>query len=161
MTDVAHHPEHAPASLPGISGLVAVDFDALDRWLEEDDEVIGHPRDPYHRVDTRRSSDSVLVRAAGQVVAESGRAVKVFETGLPVRYYLPTEDVRWEHMSPSMTRTVCPYKGIASYWDVTVGGSRLPDAAWTYADPLGEALQAREHVSFFADGIEVEVTAAT
>ncbi|TFV59556.1 DUF427 domain-containing protein [Geodermatophilus sp. DF01-2] len=152
-------PDPAPG-LPPLAGLVAVGFDALDRWLEEDDEVIGHPRDPYHRVDTRRSSDTVVVRVGREVVAESTRPVKLFETGLPVRWYLPPEDVRSAFLSPSLTRTICPYKGIASYWSLTVGDRVVPDGAWTYADPLGEALQVRGFLSFLGEGVEVEVRRA-
>lgn len=152
-------PDPAPG-LPPLAGLVAVSFAALDRWLEEDDEVIGHPRDPYHRVDTRRSSDSVVVRVGGQVVAASTRPVKLFETGLPVRWYLPPEDVRAEFLAPSLTRTVCPYKGIASYWSLTVGDRVLPDGGWAYADPLGEAEQVRGLLSFLGEGIDVEVRPA-
>lgn len=152
-------PDPAPG-LPPLAGLVAVRFDALDRWLEEEDEVIGHPRDPYHRVDTRRSADSVVVRVGGEVVAESTRPVKLFETGLPVRYYLPPEDVRHAFLAPSLTRTICPYKGIASYWSVTVGGRVVADGVWTYADPLGEALQVRGLLSFLGEGVDVEVARA-
>lgn len=145
------------AGMPDLTDLVAVDFAALDRWLEEEDEVIGHPRDPYHRVDTRRASEHVVVRAAGRRVADSRRPVKLFETGLPVRWYLPVEDVAQEYLSPSLARTICPYKGIASYWSLTVGGTVVEDAAWGYPDPLGEALQTAGHVCFLGDGVEVTV----
>ncbi len=140
-----------------VMGLVAIDFHALDRWLEEDEEVVGHPRDPYHRVDTRRSSDHVVVRVGGRVVAESDRATKLFETSLPTRYYLPAADVAAEHLRASLTRTVCPYKGIASYWSVTVGSTVATDAAWSYPDPLGEALGVAGMVSFLGEGVLLDV----
>lgn len=146
--------EAAPGA-PELAGLVRVEFDALDRWLEEEDEVVGHPRDPYHRVDVRRSGDHVAVRVGDTVVAESDRPLKVFETGLPVRVYVPVEDVRQEFLSPSLTRTICPYKGIAEYWALTVRDAFLPDAAWAYQQPLGEVLPVRDHVSFLADGVDV------
>ncbi len=143
-----------------VVGLVAVDFGALDRWLEEDEEVLGHPRDPYHRVDTRASSDHVVVRVGGRVVAESHRPTKLFETSLPTRYYLPEADVAPELLRRSLTRTVCPYKGIAAYWSVTVGSTVAVDAAWTYPEPLGEALGVARMVSFLGEDVDVDVTCA-
>lgn len=152
-----------PQPLPGaerLAGLVAFYVDRLDRWLEEDDEIIGHPRDPYHRVDTRHASEHVVVRIGDEVVAESDRPVKLFETGLPVRYYLPVEDVRRDALQPSETRTVCPYKGIASYHSVRAGGRTVEDAAWFYPDPLGEALEVRDMVSFLGAGVRIELDGA-
>ena len=75
-------------------GRLAFVADKVDHWYEEDEEVFGHPRDPYHRVDMRRSTRHVRVRAAGEVVADTKRAVFLFETGHPTRYYMPREDVR-------------------------------------------------------------------
>lgn len=143
--------------LPDLDGYVALSFDALDRWLEEEDEVIGHPRDPYHRVDTRLSSEHVVVRVGGQVVAQSRRPVKVFETGLPARWYVPLDDVSAQFLSPSLTRTICPYKGIASYWSVRTGDTLAEDAAWTYPEPLGEALQTLGHAAFLGEGVATTV----
>jgi uncharacterized protein (DUF427 family) len=148
--------EPAPG-LPSLSGLVAVAFDALDRWLEEEDEVIGHPCDPYHRVDTRRAGERVVVRVSDHVVAESTRAVKLFETGLPTRWYLPREDVRPEVLAPSLTRTVCPYKGIAAYHTLTAGSRVVEDAAWYYPQPFGEALQVRDMLAFSGETVQVLV----
>lgn len=145
---------------PLLDGLVTVAFDALDRWQEEEDEVLGHPRDPYHRVDTRRTADEVVVEVAGQEVARSGRAVKLFETGMPVRLYLPREDVRAGVLSPSSTTTLCPYKGVAGYDDLEVDGVVVPDGAWHYAEPLGEALQVRDHLSFDGEQVRVRVVPA-
>lgn len=157
MPDAAYDVPEPAAGVPPLDDLVALSFSALDRWLEEDDEVVGHPRDPYHRVDTRRSSDHVVVRVGGQVVAESTRPVKLFETGLAPRLYLPRSDVRSEYLAASPTRTICPYKGVASYHHVSVGDTVVEDGTWYYPEPLGEALQARDHLSFAGDGLEVTV----
>lgn len=147
------YPTQGPHAPDGLAGLVAFDHDKLDRWFEEDQELLGHPRDPFHRVDTRRSSRTVEVRADGELVARSARPLAVFETSLPVRWYLPREDVP-APLTGSDTASVCPYKGVASYWSLP----GHPDAAWSYEEPLGEALQARGMVSFAGDGIEVTVT---
>jgi uncharacterized protein (DUF427 family) len=90
-------------------------------------------------------------------VADSTRPVKLFETGLPTRWYLPREDVRAEVLAPSLTRTICPYKGIASYRTVTAGSTVAEDAAWYYPEPLGEALQVRDMLSFSGDAVQVLV----
>jgi uncharacterized protein (DUF427 family) len=99
---------------PPILGYVALYHDAMDKWLEEDEEVFGHPHDPYHRVDVLESSRHVRVSLNGEVVAETKRPKILFETGLPPRYYIPPEDVRTDLLVPSETKTVCPYKGVAS-----------------------------------------------
>ncbi|MDD0859342.1 hypothetical protein NHF46_19740 [Arthrobacter alpinus] len=73
---------------PDLAGYVAFDSDAFD-WLEEDDPVQSHPRDPFHRVDIRHSSRHVRVSTGSSVLAESSAPVMVFETGLAERIYLP------------------------------------------------------------------------
>ena len=80
----------------------------------------------------------------------------LFETMLPVRYYLPREDIRAE-LSPSDTRTYCAYKGQASYWSVTVGDRVVPDIAWTYQEPVHDATQVRGLTAFFDERVDVVV----
>ena len=133
-----------------LAGYVLLGFKAFDRWLEEDEPVLSHPRDPYHRVDTRRSARSVRIEIEGEVVAESTRATLVFETGLPTRFYLPREDVRAD-LEPSDRLSYCPYKGQASYW--SAGGQR--DVAWTYADPLPDAVALAGLVAFYDERVDV------
>ena len=94
-----------------LRGLVSVYPERMDAWLDEDEEVTGL-RDPYHRVDARRSSRRIEVRAGGEVLARSERPVVVAETGLPLRFYLPREDVL-AALRPSDTTAACPYKGRA------------------------------------------------
>src|SRR3954471_20971788 len=101
--------------LEALPGYVVLDFAAFDAWYEEDEEVFGHPRDPFHRVDVRRTSRPLRIEAAGELVAETTRGRLVYETGLPTRFYIPREDARVE-LEPSAKRTYCPYKGEASYW---------------------------------------------
>jgi len=108
-------------------------------------------------VDVRRSSDHVVVRVGGEVVAETTRCVKVFETSLPPRWYIPRQDVRPGVLADSDTHTVCPYKGEASYHDVQGGGRTVPDGVWYYPEPLPEVAGIAGHVSFLGDGVEVLV----
>ena len=132
-----------------LRGLVSVYTERMDAWLDEDEEVVGL-RDPYHRVDARRSSRRVEVSAGGEVIARSERPVVVAETGVPLRFYLPREDVLAE-LRPSETTAACPYKGRASYWSL----NGLEDVAWSYADPLESMLTARDMVCFDASKVEV------
>ena len=88
----------------------------MDSWFEEDVEVYTHPRDPYTRVDALPSSRHVVVEVDGVKVADSTHPTLLFETGLPVRYYLPKTDVRFDLLTPTDHHTRCPYKGTASYW---------------------------------------------
>ncbi len=86
--------------------------------FEEDEEVFVHPRDPYTRIDVLRSSRHVRVVVDDTVVAESTRSRMLLKTGLPVRWYLPRDDVRTELLETSYTTTRCPYKGVAQYWSL-------------------------------------------
>jgi uncharacterized protein (DUF427 family) len=105
---------------PDLAGHVILDFRAFDAWYEEEEPLVGHPRDPFHRVDVTRASRRVRIELDGQLLAESTRPRLVFETHLPLRFYLPREDVRAD-LRPSTRRTLCAYKGQASYWSVDVG----------------------------------------
>ncbi len=140
-----------------LDGFVTVDFGAMDRWFEEDDPIYAHPRDPYHRVDVRASSRHVVVRHAGHVIAESSRPKLLFETALPVRYYLPFADVRIDLLAKSDTVSECPYKGDGQHWHLRVDGQEVPDAAWSLPHPLPEGFAAAEHVCFYPDKVELDV----
>jgi hypothetical protein len=70
----------------GLAGRARFEWNALDAWYEEDEQVFVHPRDPYTRVDAPRSTRHVRVELDGTVLAESPSPVLVFETGLPTRY---------------------------------------------------------------------------
>jgi uncharacterized protein (DUF427 family) len=138
---------------PDLEGRIQVDFYALDRWLEEEDEVVGHPRDPFKRVDVRRSSRRVVVAVGGALVADSQRPLLLFETGLPVRYYLPPDDVRMDLLAATDTRTLCAYKGEASYFSAP----GADDVAWTYPDPLPDNAAIRDAVAFFNERADITV----
>ena len=141
---------------PDLAGYIVLDFRAFDAWYEEDEPNVAHPRDPFHRIDVLASSRHVRLELDGQVLAESSRPMLLFETMLPVRYYLPREDIRAE-LSPSGTRTYCAYKGQASYWSATVGDRVVPDIAWAYQEPLHDAAQIRGLTAFFDERVDVVV----
>jgi uncharacterized protein (DUF427 family) len=150
------------APLPGagwLAGHAALYWRKADAWYVEDGRVLGHLRDPYHRVDVAESSRRARVFARGRLVAETSRPKLLFETSLPVRVYVPRADVDPAALVPSATRTVCPYKGEASYWSVRAGDALLEDAAWSYVTPLCEAGAVADHLSFLGKGVEVELDA--
>jgi uncharacterized protein (DUF427 family) len=110
-----------------------------------------------HSVQAVRGSQRVRVEIDGRVVADSDRPVLVYETGLPVRYYIPAEDVAMDLLEPSGTHTYCPYKGQASYWSYQDGGRVRPDVAWAYPDPLPEVALMKGHLCFYDSAAAVIV----
>jgi uncharacterized protein (DUF427 family) len=136
-----------------LSGYVILDFAAFDAWYEEDERNVGHPRDPFHRIDIVHSSRQVRVERDGELLAESTTPYLLFEPPLPVRYYLSPDDVAIDLLRPSATKTFCAYKGQASYWS-------LPgedDVAWTYPKPLREAAEVTDRLAFFNERVELVV----
>jgi uncharacterized protein (DUF427 family) len=102
------------AKVAGLDDTVRFSWSAFDAWFEEDEQVFVHPRNPYTRVDSLRSSRHLRVESKGVVLAETSSPVLCFETGLPTRYYIDRTDVDFTHMVPSDTQTACPYKGTTS-----------------------------------------------
>lgn len=137
-----------------IQDYLAFYWNKMDRWLEEDEEVSVHARDPYVRVDILPSSRPVEVILGGESVARSSRAWFLFETGLPTRYYLPAQDVRIDLMVPSDSRSACPYKGIAHYYSAKIGDRLYEDIAWTYPDPLPESERVRNLICFYNERVD-------
>jgi uncharacterized protein (DUF427 family) len=125
-------PDTAWRPLAGAPGYALLDNACVEVFLEEDEPVAGHPRDPYHRVDALASSRHVRVSLAGEALAESNRPVAVFETGEPTRFYFAQVDVRRDLLEPSETVTTSPYVGSAVWFSARIGGELHPDVAWTY-----------------------------
>jgi uncharacterized protein (DUF427 family) len=142
----------------GLAGTVRFDWDALDAWFEEDEEVFVHPRSPYTRVDALRSTRTVRVELDGVLLAESSSPVMVFETGLPTRYYLNRTEVNFEHLVPTATVTACPYKGKTSgYWSIRAGGTVYPDLAWAYDFPTRQLLPITGMIAFYNEKLDIAV----
>ena len=121
---------------PQVKGYVAFYWNTMDTWYEEDEQVFGHARDPYKRVEILPSSRHVRVVLGGETIAETHSPRLLLETGGPTRYYLPEQDVQMEWLQASETTTRCPYKGQASYWSARVGASVFKDIVWSYRAPL-------------------------
>lgn len=138
-----------------LAGRVELDWNAFE-WMEENQPVIGHPHDPFKRIDVLPSDRHVVVSLDGGQLAESRRPVALLETHLPLRWYLPREDVRMDLLEASEHRTICAYKGHAAYFSVP-GSEQGRDVAWTYADPLHDALLVKNHICFFSERIDLVV----
>ena len=137
------------AEASAIKDHFAFDWPKMDKWMEEDEEIFKHARDPFKRVDAMPSTRHVRVVIDGQTVAETRRPHLIFETNHPVRYYIPQDDVRMDWLVPSATTSRCPYKGAASYWSVKLGHETFADLVWGYMDPIAECPKIKGLVCFF------------
>ncbi len=146
-------PREAEADTPGY---VSVDWDAADAWFEEDEQVFGHPRNPYHRVDCLRSGRRLRVEAAGAVLVDTTETLAVYETALDPRLYVDPRLVRMDLLELTETHTYCPYKGTASYWTARIGDAVLKDIAWSYEDPLPESIQLGRFLSFDETRVDLQ-----
>ncbi|QCU78873.1 DUF427 domain-containing protein [Citricoccus sp. SGAir0253] len=139
---------------PDLDGYVVLDFAPFD-WFDEDQPLLGHPRDPLHRIDVCPSGRTVRIEHEGTVLAETDEARWLFEGTFPMpRYYLPRRALRVP-LVPGTLRTTCAYKGRASHWTVEAPGLRLPDIAWSYEDPAHDAEPVRGLVSFYTERLDV------
>jgi uncharacterized protein (DUF427 family) len=144
------------SAITGLADMVRIEWSALDRWFEEDEEVFVHPRSPYKRVDALRSNRAVRVELKGIVLAEACTCVMLFETGLPTRYYFDPMNVHFTFLTPSSTRTQCPYKGkTGGYWSATVHDASVPDVAWMYTFTTGGMTPIAGLVAFLNERVDI------
>ncbi len=146
-----------PPDRAALKDHITFDWDKMDAWYEEEEEVFVHARDPHTRVDVLASSRHVRVVIAGHTVADTHRPHLLFETSLPTRYYIPREDVRMDLLEPTELTTRCPYKGIASYWSVKFGDAPATNVAWSYPSPIPECPKIKELLCFFNERVDLYV----
>jgi uncharacterized protein (DUF427 family) len=140
---------------PDAPGYVTVPWDGVDAWFEEGEQVFGHPRNPYHRVDSLRSGRRLRVEAAGETLVDTAETLAVYETALEPRLYVDPRLVRTDLLTASATQTYCPYKGTATYWTARVGDVVIDDIAWSYEEPLPESIPLGHFLSFDAARVTV------
>ncbi|KAK5625277.1 hypothetical protein RRF57_000993 [Xylaria bambusicola] len=151
-----------------LKDLVRVEFGAVDAWFEEDTRIDVHPKDPFKRVDVVFSSRPVRVLVHGTEVAHAPSCFQLYETGLPVRFYLPITSVRLDLLRESATVTACPYKGVANYYDVVFGGvekgaqgggkeQTLKDIIWYYKTPKLECAAIAGCLCFYNEKVDIEL----
>ena len=132
---------------------VAFAWHAMDAFYEEDERIVGHAADAYHRIDIRQTSRELTVRSGDAQIAISRRPLVLYESGFAPRWYVPREDVSEELLAPVQQQTFCPYKGLCSYYDI----DRLARAAWSYRDPYPEVQRIGDLISFEPDKVEVTI----
>ena len=143
--------------LPGyasdLKGRVAFAWRAMDAFYEEDERIVGHAADSYHRIDIRQASRHLVVRHQDRVIADSKHPLALYESGFAPRWYVPRADVDTSALTPAQGRTFCPYKGLCSYYDI----GDTPKAAWSYEDAWPEVRRVCGLVSFEPDQTEVHL----
>jgi uncharacterized protein (DUF427 family) len=150
------YPQPLPGAAP-VAGHLSFNFDDLDAWYEEDEQVFGHPRDPFSRIDVIDSSRHVRISLDGVPLADTTRSRVLLETGLPARWYIPADDVRTDELEPSPVTARCAYKGLSSFWSARIGDRLENVLAWTYRDPNHDALRVRNYVCFFNERVDIEL----
>ena len=136
---------------PAALGYVRVPWGAATSWYEEEEQVFGHPRNPYHRIDCVRACRRLRVEAAGAVLVDTNDVISLYETSRAPQLYARRELVRMDLLVPSVTVTYCPYKGSASHWNALVAGKLVRDVAWSYEDPLPESAPIARMLGFYAE----------
>jgi uncharacterized protein (DUF427 family) len=136
-----------------LKGRVAFAWRAMDAFYEEDDRIVGHAADPYHRIDIRTTSRHLVARRGDEVIADTTRPLALFESGFAPRWYVPRTDVNESALTAVEGQTFCPYKGVCSYYDA--GGAHR--AAWSYLDAWPEVRAVAGFVSFEPDLVEVSL----
>lgn len=142
-----------PAFAEILSDRVAFAWHAMDAFYEEEERIVGHAADAYHRIDIRQTSRCLIVRDGEQGIAESHRPLVLYESGFAPRWYVPREDVNEAALAPVSRQTFCPYKGLCSYYDI--GGAHR--AAWAYLEAYREVSRISDLISFEPDKVTVTI----
>ncbi len=142
-------PDHAA----GLRGRIAFAWRAMDAFYEEDERILGHAADPYHRIDIRAASRTLEVRLGDCVIARSEHPVVLYESGFAPRWYVPRADIDESRLRLAEGPTFCPYKGLCDYYDI----GDAPRAAWSYRNAYREVGRIGDMVSFEPDRVEVHL----
>jgi uncharacterized protein (DUF427 family) len=137
--DVGGLPVTSVTPLPEADGYLTVPWGSVDSWFEEEEEILLHPRNPYHRVDYLRTTRWLHVEVSGVVLVDTRQTVGVYETALEPRLYIARDQLLGDVLTPSDKSTFCPYKGTASYWHARLDGRVVENVAWSYEDPFSES----------------------
>jgi uncharacterized protein (DUF427 family) len=144
-------------ALPAYAGelreRVAFAWRAMEAFYEEDDRIVGHAADAYHRIDIRHSSRHLIVKDGGKLIANTQRPLVLYESGFAPRWYVPRQDIDGNALTPTPGQTFCPYKGLCNYYDI--GAHKR--AAWSYLEAWPEVALITNFVSFEPDQVEVFV----
>jgi uncharacterized protein (DUF427 family) len=142
-----------PQRAAALRDKVAFAWRAMDAFYEEDDRILGHAADPYHRIDIRQTSRHLVVRDGDQLVADTHAPLVLYESGFAPRWYVPRADIEADALEPVEGQTFCPYKGVASYYNV----GDTPTSAWSYRAPFEEVERIVDLVSFYPEKLTVTI----
>src|SRR6266481_3709664 len=140
-----------PAHASELQARVAFAWPVMDAFYEEDERIVGHAADSYHRIDIRQTSRNLVVRQGDRVIADTKRPLALYESGFAPRWYIPRDDIDQSALTPVKLQTFCPYKGLCSYY--SIGDAR--QAAWSYPDAYPEVRRISNFVSFEPDIVTV------
>lgn len=142
-----------PAHASELQGRVAFAWRPMDAFYEEDERILGHAADPYHRIDIRQTSRKLVVQLGSRIIADSDRPLVLYESGFAPRWYIPRDDVDEGALTPVKFQTFCPYKGLCSYYSV----ADARQAAWSYTDAYSEVRRISNMVSFEPEIVTVHL----
>jgi uncharacterized protein (DUF427 family) len=145
--------DDAPAYASELQARVAFAWPAMDAFYEEDERIMGHAADSYHRIDIRQSSRHLVIRHDDRVVAESKRPMVLYESGFAPRWYVPRADIDESSLTLVEHQTFCPYKGLCNYYNI----GDAPLGAWSYREPFPEVGRIAGLVSFEPDIVSVQL----
>jgi uncharacterized protein (DUF427 family) len=111
---------------------------------------------PDHPITIEPVKDRIVVRFAGEIVADTRRALELREATYPAVLYIPRADARMAHFAQTAHRTHCPYKGDASYFDLSAGTARAANAVWSYPVPFPAMEAIKEHLAFYPQHVTIE-----
>jgi len=142
-----------PACASELQGRVAFAWPAMEAFYEEDERIVGHAADSYHRIDIRQTSRSLVVRCGDRIIADTKRPLVLYESGFAPRWYVPRADIDESALTAVEHQTFCPYKGLCSYYDI--GDAHL--AAWSYREAYPGVGRISDLVSFEPDIVLVQL----
>jgi len=142
-----------PAYAPELQTRVAFAWHAMEAFYEEDERILGHAADSYHRIDIRQTSRHLVVHHGDRIVADTERPVALYESGFAPRWYVPRADIDESALTAVDQQTFCPYKGLCSYYDI--GDAHR--AAWSYRQAYTEVCRISDFVSFEPDLVSVQI----
>ena len=142
-----------PPQAAALRDTVAFAWRAMDAFYEEDERILGHAADPYHRIDIRRSSRHLVVQDGDRVIADTHAPLVLYESGFAPRWYLPRAGIVADALEPVEGQTFCPYKGLASYYNV--GDART--AAWSYRAPFEDVQPIADLISFYPEKMTITI----
>jgi uncharacterized protein (DUF427 family) len=132
---------------------IAFSWPAMDAFYEEDERIVGHAADSYHRIDIRQTSRHLVVRYRDRDIADTKRPMALYESGFAPRWYVPRADINESALILIERQTFCPYKGLCSYYNID--DAQL--GAWSYRDAYPEVRRISNMVSFEPDLVTVHL----